>query len=491
MKVLFHAPTGPGWDDFEIRAAHVELEESGLEASGWWRVREWKDLGPRPAVAELPRLHEGFFDTHLHVTWLGQTLGAVMGDAYTELEAWRDALRAALAGRAPGELLYGYAWDETRWGLRKERLGEKIEAELPADQAFLLYRVCGHAAFASRALREQLGLGQLPFLLGDPELEQVHARLPSPPLESQKTAFLKGQTELLARGVNAVGDMSLEADHFEAISALLAEGKVHLDIQGVLLDGKALRVQERGPFFARATMPSPYLGTSPTFSVRHWKRYLDGSLGARSAWLSRAYEDAETFGQSHFETPELARAAKAALERGFCLSFHAIGDAALDQLLELGDGLSKLMRARLDMPGNFPLPGTRHRLEHGQVMRDDQRKRLVDQGFWALCAQPGHRVADKDFVKARLGTERLYREGYRAASLLEAGLPLVLGTDAPVISCDPEQTLRAACTHPNLEERLDADFALWAYTRGARRLMGLPERDLGVGSLVRVTALDY
>jgi predicted amidohydrolase YtcJ len=493
MKAVFHAPKGPSWNEFQAHSCEVELEAVDLGAPGWWRVKAWQDLGPlaederRGAARNAPRLHEGFFDTHLHVTWMGQVEGAVMGQAFAEVGHWLEALKLALATQDPTKIFFAYAWDESRWGLRKERLAERAEAELPATRAFLIYRVCGHAAFASRALREQLGLGHLPFLLDDAGLAEVHARLPAPSVAALKESFLQGQKELLASGVSAVGDMSLEGDHFQAIAELFEEGCVHLDVQGVILDGKAPRVQDRGPHFQTSNSVSPFLGAPATFSVRHWKRYLDGSLGARSAWLSLPYEDAESFGQRHHETHELVRAARLALEKGFCLSFHSIGDAALDQLIEVGQGLLKPMRGRLEMPGNFPLPGTRHRVEHGQVMRDEQLRALVEQGCWALCAQPGHRVADQDFVKTRLGEKRHFEQGYRAATLLEGGLPVVLGTDAPVIGCDPEKTLIAACTHPNPKERLDFDFALWAYTRGARRLLGLPERTLGKGSLVRST----
>jgi predicted amidohydrolase YtcJ len=57
--------------------------------------------------------------------------------------------------------------------------------------------------------------------------------------------------------------------------------------------------------------------------------------------------------------------------------------------------------------------------------------------------QPSHACADAPFATSRLGPERI-QTAYRAASLLRAGIPIVLGSDAPIAPIDPRVTYLAA-----------------------------------------------
>jgi predicted amidohydrolase YtcJ len=215
--------------------------------------------------------------------------------------------------------------------------------------------------------------------------------------------------------------------------------------------------------------------------------YLDGSLGARTAWLSRAYSDADSFGLSLVPGLSLMEQSSRALRLGFSLSFHALGDAAVDQALDLATSLAPDLQLHGRASSSLSWAPTRHRLEHTQVLREDQIFRIRDQG-WCLVVQPHHRCSDEAFVQRRLG-DRYPAQCYRAGSLMNAGIPLAWSTDAPVDSPSLAQILDALETHPESKERVFKLDAMWIATRGSRQSLGLKNDVVRRGSTVFLTEL--
>jgi predicted amidohydrolase YtcJ len=338
----------------------------------------------------------------------------------------------------------------------------------------------------NRTLRNAARRTQWGVYITDRDMGSLSEHLPLPSREECEVAFAQAQQKLLLKGISAVGEMCLDETGVSALRALAESNRLRIDVQGVLLAGAAPSAENAGPFAVESGDLS-ILGRGPVFSVRHWKKFLDGSLGSRTAWLSRAYSDSESFGDRLVEGGPLLKSCREALLNGFHLSFHAIGDAALDQALEVGQALFEAMEARRTLESSIVLPPTRHRLEHAQVIRDDQVDKMLSQNFWLLNMQPGHRVSDNHFIRARLGEDRYMRQAYRAAGLSRAGLALALSSDAPIDSFDPEQVLKAAMTHENAHEALSFDEALWLYTTGSRLEAGLDPGKLGIGATVFTT----
>ncbi|MCZ1011377.1 amidohydrolase family protein [Streptomyces lydicus] len=72
---------------------------------------------------------------------------------------------------------------------------------------------------------------------------------------------------------------------------------------------------------------------------------------------------------------------------------------------------------------------------------------------------------------ARLGAERAATLNPYAA-LLQAGVPLALGSDSPVTPLDPWGTVRAAVFHRTRAHGISARAAFTAHTRGGWRAIG-------------------
>lgn len=462
----------------ELWSANVELDMD-YEVPRAWLLRKMTLLGKQdPTILNtnpknIPWLHRGFMDSHLHVTWLGEQQRRVIGDRFNNLEDFADALIRQMKTTLPGEILISYGFDEERWGVTLSKVESLLDEQMPKGSLWVVYRVCGHSALVSRDLKNSLALTIDGLWVDDRSLPELQSRLPAPQIEQVENDFLEAQKILLASGITAVGDMSLNETLFRAVKNLSARGQLKLDYQGVYLDQQVAELDFGGPFLSKEK-------ASPTFEVRHWKRYLDGSFGSHTAWLRASYKDRNNeFGLNLYSTNELIESSEKALNRGFALSFHAIGDAALHQIIELS---LKLKKPMADLNQKYGL--NLHRIEHAQLAGEDQIKTLKELNLWTFCLQPSHRVADEVFIKNRLGEDRCFEDAYRLGSFLEAGMPCTLGSDAPIVGHHPLLSLDASMKHPNPKERVSEMMALWICTEGARRAHGLPVKDWCEGQRV-------
>lgn len=430
-------------------------------------------------------LHAGFFDSHLHTFWSGQYQQSVVGDRFSTSDAYFDALKKRQEESnewSPSSPLKSFAVDEARWGCRFDQLRDQAAEALGSREFWILYRVCGHAAIVSepvaRLLDSNLSGVQI---FEDKELFPLSAKLEKSFEEEVlelKKHFLVAQKSLLAMGISSVGDMSLEGPMLQALEELAAEGQLRIHHQGVLIDDESTKSVLP---YSRTVQLS---GEEYLLECLHWKRYLDGSFGSQTAALLEPYKSnsSENRGTLHYEDNELFEAAAYALERGFALSFHAIGDAAFEQVLRLSAELKPQLQKRADQAG-FAI----HRIEHAQLVNQQQLEKLEQEfPFWTLVIQPLHEVADSHFAEDYLGAERRHRDMYRLRSFLDRKLPVSVGSDAPVVSADPLKTLKACQMFQNSDERISLEKALELYLFSGRKAHRMPTESLSEGKRVFV-----
>ncbi|MDX1389823.1 MAG: amidohydrolase family protein, partial [Acidobacteriota bacterium] len=197
---------------------------------------------------------------------------------------------------------------------------------------------------------------------------------------------------------------------------------------------------------------------APFLAVATRKVFLDGTLGARTAALHEDYEDArEERGVLRFDDGELVQSVRDADARGWAVAFHAIGDRAVRQALDVISALESR---------NRPRP---HRIEHAQLIAPGDLPRFARLGVTASL-QPVHRETDLRWLERRLGRRRAAR-AYPLRSLIGSGANVALGSDWPVESADPIRGLAAAAGRTEGEAITVAE-AIDAYTRGSARAAG-------------------
>jgi hypothetical protein len=216
---------------------------------------------------------------------------------------------------------------------------------------------------------------------------------------------------------------------------------------------------------------APYqnYGKGNLFSLRALKFYMDGSLGSRSAWMFQPYFDRPTdergnpyTGLPLFDRERLSALTHAAIQKGFQVCVHAIGDRATHETLNaLQEALSN------SESGDYRL-----RIEHVQFVRPSDIPRF---GILRIIpsVQPSHAIADRKTVADRFGKES-FEGAYPWKSFLNAGAHLIAGSDFPFERVSPLWTFYCTVTRQDSmgqpkagwmpHERLSQEEAIRALT---------------------------
>jgi predicted amidohydrolase YtcJ len=172
--------------------------------------------------------------------------------------------------------------------------------------------------------------------------------------------------------------------------------------------------------------------------IRSIKRQIDGALGAHGAWLLEPYEDLPESDGLVLEEPEdIRRTGELALEHGYQLNTHAIGDRANREVLDLYE---ELLLSNGEMVQDH-----RWSIEHAQHLHPDDLPRFAELDVIASM-QGIHGTSDGPWVLARLGPERAESGAYLWRDLLDSGAVICNGTDAPVEPISPIASFHASVT---------------------------------------------
>ncbi|WP_067793002.1 amidohydrolase [Actinomadura formosensis] len=418
-----------------------------------------------------------FVDTHVHVTATGVALDGLDLSGCPSL---REALRrlAEHAAARPAEILIGHGWDETRWPERRPPTAAELDAAT-GGAACYLSRTDAHSGAVSTALlaavpqaRAQAGFD--PGGLVRLDAHHTIRRYAFDCLTAQQRRRIQRRTlqEAARRGIgclheNAAPGLSSEDD----LSALLelARGEPLPEVIGYWGEIGAAALAHR---HGLAGLAGDLLA--------------DGSIGSHTACLTSPYADAPgNTGHAYRTVEEVAQHVLDCTREGLQAGFHAIGDGALRTVLR---GFEEA-EARI---GTERVRAGRHRLEHVEMLDADMIAVMARLGI-AASVQP---IADTlwggtgGMYADRLGVERVgSMNPFRA--LLDAGVPLALSSDSPIMPMGPWQAVRAAVGHHNPEQRITVTEAVRAHTAGGRRAAGRDESGcLEPGAPASITIWD-
>jgi predicted amidohydrolase YtcJ len=196
-------------------------------------------------------------------------------------------------------------------------------------------------------------------------------------------------------------------------------------------------------------------------TVRSIKRLIDGALGPHGAWLLEPYEDLDSTGLNLEAVEDIEGTAALAIEHGYQLGTHAIGDRANREVLDL------YQRSFEANPGKS---GLRWRIEHAQHLHPDDIGRFAELGV--IAAMQGiHCTSDGPWVLKRLGAQRAEEGAYVWRKLMATGAVVTNGTDVPVEKIDPIAGFHATVTRRMKDgntffpdQRMSREEALRSYT---------------------------
>ncbi|MDT4960943.1 MAG: hypothetical protein QOF87_590 [Pseudonocardiales bacterium] len=395
-----------------------------------------------------------FVDAHVHATSTGLALTGLDLSGCATLPAALDAVER-VARSSGGRPILGGGWDETQWPEQRPPTCAELDRAAYGGSVYLA-RVDVHSAVVSSVLAAAVpGLAGLSGYRSDGWLTRdahdaartaAHTALRPGQIRDAQRAALRRAASLGIGCVHEMGGPSISsAEDFAGLLALAGEEPLP-EVIGYW-----------GELFGIETALE--LGAAGAGG----DLFCDGSLGSHTAALGQPYADRpDTQGALRFDTADLAEHIARCTAAGLQAGFHAIGDAAVDQVLDAVD----LVGARIGGPA-----GAGHRIEHAEMVRDPHRlaaSGLIASMQPAFDATWGGRAG---MYTDRLGDDRA-RALNRFAELADAGVPLAFGSDSPVTPLAPWAGVRAAAfpADPRAAISVEASFA--AHTRGGWRAAG-------------------
>jgi predicted amidohydrolase YtcJ len=383
--------------------------------------------GPGAETVELDGrvLLPGLWDAHVHFDqWTLARRRLDLGPARSAVEA--AALVAARLRADPpeaGVALVGHGFRDALWpDVPHRALLDVVTGPVPV----VLVAADLHCCWLNSAAAARYGLADHPTGLVRerdwiPIMTDIRS-VPAPLLD--RWAADTGRAAA-ARGV--VGILDFEAPwQLDAWTDRIAGGadalRVVASVWPEALDGPD------GPIARGLRSGDVVPGTRGLLTMGPLKVVTDGSLNTRTACCHDPYPGPDGgYGVLLVPPDELVPLLRRAAAHGLDAAVHAIGDRANELVL---DAFAAVDAA-----------GTHRRIEHAQLLREPDPHRLAALGVVA-SVQPAHVLDDRD-VADRLWAGRTAR-AFAYRTLLDAGVPLALGSDAPVAPLDPWVTIGAA-----------------------------------------------
>lgn len=386
----------------------------------------------------------GLIDAHGHLLWLGLSLNGISLRGIDNYTSLMKTIHEAVNNASPGEWIIGRGWDQNLWHGREFPARHHLDVITPNNPVYLV-RVDGHAACVNtvaldqakiteetpdppggRIIRDEEGVPT--GVLLDSAMDLVAQKLPHPTSRQQSEALQRAISECVSYGITTVHDMGMNMKTIDIYRDIIDQGdaifRLYVAIDGVgetwdsfLHRGKI--VGERGD----------------TLTVRSIKVYCDGALGSRGAALFDAYsDDLGNYGLLLKDEDEIHEIALTALDHGFQVCTHAIGDRATRVVL---NAYERAFREK-------PSYDHRFRIEHAQVVHQDDFPRFKSLGV-IPSMQPVHCTSDMPWAADRLGMHRM-KGAYAWRSFLDQGVIIAGGSDFPVEPVNPLLGIVAAET---------------------------------------------
>ncbi len=406
-------------------------------------------LHPDAEVIELNGafVAPAFVDAHVHATSAGLLLTGLDLTRTSSVDELLQQVRSA-----PGPLVWGHGWDETRWPENRPPTRAEID-EAAQGKTVYLSRIDVHSALVSSnlimpAAREADGYSdEGPLARAAHHLVRGDAKAAITP-EQRQAAQLTFLRHAASMGIASVHECAGP------------------DISGQD-DLRELLAHTEGPEVV------PYWGAHdlPDVPVRGLAgdHFIDGAIGSRTAAMVEPYADADTTGALYLDGQQIADHLVKCAELGVQAGFHVIGDGGMAAAIE---GFAIAEKAL----GTPTLASARHRLEHVEMVSAEQAQKLAGWGVIA-SVQP---LFDAEWggpagmYAQRLGAERGVGLNH-FARLASAGVVLAFGSDTPVTAIDPWAAVKAAVHHRTEGHGISPRAAFTAHTRGGWRAAGVDD----------------
>lgn len=419
----------------------------------------------------------GFNDSHMHLLNYGYSLSNINLAGTKSIDEIIEKVRDVIRDENIEEdtWINGRGWNHDYFEEKRFPTRDDLD-KMSTKHPIVLRRACGHITVVnSRALElagitkytEQVESGEFNFEEGifrENSSILIKKHIPELTVEELKKMLLEAMKE-----ANKAGITSVQTDDFEVISEenyenvfkayeeLKEEGKMTLRVyeQCLLQNENILRdLLDKGYNTGHG---------DEIFKIGPLKLLADGSLGARTAALTKPYaDDSMTFGMPVFNQEEIDNLVKIAHNKGMQIAVHCIGDKAMYMALE---ALEKALKEN-------PKDDHRHGIVHCQITDEYLLDKFKELNAMAYI-QPIFLDYDWKIVETRVGSQ-LAKTSYNWKTFIDKGVHIACGSDCPVESLDVLNGIYEAVTRKDLqgkpeggwipEQKLTVEEAVYGYT---------------------------
>ncbi|MGH7986732.1 MAG: amidohydrolase [Candidatus Binataceae bacterium] len=429
-------------------------------------------VGPRTHLIRLGgrTVAPGFIDSHLHFMEAAAVTSGVSVSRCRTVGGLLADLRVAAGKAPPGNWLRVFGCDEALMRERRGPTREELDQAIPKNPLRLRHQTL-HASWLNTRAINLLGLEA-------PDFSPPPGAWIGRDNKGRVSGFVVAMEEWLGARLPLVTGAELEA-RARVYSRELAAAGVTAFTDATVRNGPEdlavfARLAASGAITQRMAV---MLGQEHVEAVAAMRDY------AQSAGFALA--GVKFMGFTHWEPGMLARLTLRAMSRGADCAFHATEvdelDAALSAIEATSRQLTPEVAARVFC-----------RIEHGGLIPTDYPERIAAAGAWVVT-NPG-------FLYYRgvkyAGEPGLIPYLYRAQTLLQAGVNLAAGSDAPVTPSRPLTAISAAITRVALEgyelaleERLTLSEAMKLVSSSAARLLRLNGGQIEPGQVADLIVL--
>ncbi|MDF1572436.1 MAG: amidohydrolase [Bacteroidales bacterium] len=413
-------------DAFSVVEAFV-VNDGRIQDTGSTAEMEKKYTAQQVLSLDGKFVYPGWNDAHCHFIGYGISLNQVDLAGTGSVEEIIDRCRE-FAAIHTGTWITGRGWDQNDWEDASFPDKSLLDTFFP-DTPVLLKRIDGHAAWVNSRALELAGVhgniaieggdvlmknGAPGGILIDNAITLVERVIPKPGKAELVSGILKAQEHCFAVGLTSVSDAGLSTQEVQLIDSLQQQGSLKMRINAWLEPSE----ENFKTYIEKGVQQNDQL------TISTLKLYADGALGSRGARMLEPYADDPGNKGLFVNAPaQLEEFCRRALENGYQVATHCIGDAANRKMLEIYSALLEKGNDR------------RWRIEHAQIIHPVDFNLFGDYHI-VPSVQTTHATSDMYWAEDRLGGARM--EGaYAYKTLLDQLGWIPNGSDFPVESINP------------------------------------------------------
>lgn len=412
----------------------------------------------------------GFNDAHIHIWKVGNLLTFMLDlRGMKSIEEMQQRLSDYAKQNPDLSWIQARGFNEALFP--DKRMPNKLDLDkVISDRPVSVIRTCAHQVIVNSKALELTGItkqsspleggeikrlsnGELAGHFTETALGLVMDKIPPYSADQYRQMILAAQEEFLKYGITAATDPAVMPDLLEVYKMMDDKKELKIRINAIPV---------RVPDGADHALPMPEKYASDYLKVDTVKFFSDGGLSGKTAALKHPYKNSNELGVLRLKKDFFVQLAREAQEHNFRIATHAIGDAAIDMVLDVYEEI-------------FPQNKTniKHRIEHLGFPSERNLSQMKTMKVSAVMQPIFIYELGKNF-RDYLPDDYLQRV-YPCNTVFRHGINLSFSTDAPVVKdFNPLKGIQAAMTRRDAEgfeiaarEKISCEAALAAYTIGS------------------------